>query len=319
MGSFARLKQVLEEKESFVLVCHQDPDGDAVGSLLGLGQVLSDRGKKVELFCADQIPAIFSYLPGIESIRHDFPRDPFDALILLDNGDMRRTGIVEEIKRLKKEAPPVVNIDHHAKNDLWKNVGINYADEQASSTSEIVYKILSGLDYEISPAVATALLTGIFYDTGGFRHSNTTQTVLDIASDLLKRGAKLRKISENITNLKPISLFKLWGIALNRLRINTDLQISYSVLLQSDLAGCGASEDEISGLVNLLNTVPEARAALLLYETLDGKIKGSLRTERDDVDLATLAKHLGGGGHKKAAGFTIAGKIEQGRDTWKVV
>jgi phosphoesterase RecJ-like protein len=183
----------------------------------------------------------------------------------------------------------------------------------------LVYKILVGLNYEINPSIATALLTGIFYDTGGFRHPNTSKQVLDIASDLLKKGARLKKISENIANSKPISVFKLWGLALSRLRLNPELGVSVSVLTQQDLIDCNASEDDISGLVNLLSSAPESRAALLLYETKDAKIKGSLRTERDNIDLAKLAQLLGGGGHKKASGFTIPGKLKIDDGHWEII
>lgn len=318
MGSFNKLKKLLEEKGRFLLVCHVEPDGDAVGSMLAMAENLEARGKKVELICHDRLPAIFSYLAGIEKVKTEIEYIDFDAIILLDCGDFKRTGLVKDITELKKQGIPIVNIDHHPKNDLWKIVDINYANDSASSASELVYNILVGLNYSINPSVATALLTGIFYDTGGFRHPNTTQQVLDIAADLLKRGAKLRKISDNIANSKSVSVFRLWGIALSRLRFNSALKMSISALTQADLEGCGASEDDISGLVNLLGSAPESRAALLLYETKDAKIKGSLRSDRDDIDLAKLAQALGGGGHKKASGFTISGQIMIDGDDWKV-
>lgn len=319
MGSFNKLKKLLEEKESFLLLCHVEPDGDAVGSMLGLREALKARGKSVQMVCKDKIPAIFSYLDDISLIEENFDGKQFEAVILLDNGDFRRTGFIDEIKDLKKAGVLIVNIDHHPKNDLWKIVDINHANENVSSTSELVYKILTGLGYEISPTTATALLTGIFYDTGGFRHANTSEAVLDIAGDLLRHGAKLKKISENIANSKTFPVFKLWGIALERLRINKELGISVSVLLQQDLIECGATEEDASGLVNLLSSAPESKAALLLCETKDAKIKGSLRTERDDVDLSKLAVLLGGGGHKKASGFIVPGRLQIEGEHWKII
>jgi bifunctional oligoribonuclease and PAP phosphatase NrnA len=318
VGSFNKLKKLLEEKESFLLICHSDPDGDAVGSVLALSEVLRSRGKKVASICKDNIPAIFNYLDGVVSIKNEI-KDDFDAVILLDNGDFKRTGFVEDIKALQKQGLPVLNIDHHPKNDLWKVVNINYCDEKASSTAELIYKIFIGIGYEINPSVATSLLTGIFYDTGGFRHPNTTETVLSIAAELLKKGAKLKKISENIANVKSMSVLKIWGIALNRLKYNKKLGISFSVISQKDLDSCGATEEDVSGLVNLLNSSPESKAALLLCETKDGKIKGSLRTDRDDVDVAKIAELLGGGGHRKASGFTIDGKLRRDGEEWRII
>lgn len=319
MGSFNKLKKLLEDRESFLLICHVEPDGDAVGSMLAMAETLKTKGKKVKLVCSGKIPEIFGYLDGIKEIKNEVKGHDFDAVILLDNGDFKRTGFVEVINQCKSKGIPILNIDHHPKNDLWKIVDINYASDRVSSASELVYSILIGMKYHVSPSIATALLTGIFYDTGGFRHPNTSEQVLDIAADLLKRGAKLKRISDNIANSKPVSVFKLWGIALSRLRVNQELGISISVLTQADLASCDATEDDVSGLVNLLSSAPESKAALLLYETNDAKIKGSLRSDSEGIDLSALAQALGGGGHKKASGFTISGKIKIDGDQWEIV
>lgn len=317
MGSFNKLKQILEEKKRFALVCHVDPDGDAIGALSALSASLEDRGKEPFPVCFDPVPPIFQFLLSGKTISRSLP-EKFDALILLDNGDRRRTGFPDEIPEIKRNLP-VINIDHHPKNDLWRMAIINYTDSSASSTCELLYRIFTGLQWEITPDIATSLLAGIFYDTGGFRHSNTSRIVLDTVADLLKKGARLKKITEKLENDRPFSLLKLWGIALDRLKFNEEFGISVSVLTRSDIEGVRAREEEISGLVNLLNSASESRASLLLYESERGKIKGSLRTDRDDIDLAQLAGVLGGGGHKKAAGFTLEGKIEiKGRE-WRVV
>ncbi len=167
--------------------------------------------------------------------------------------------------------------------------------------------------------MATALLTGIYFDTGGFRHSNTSDEVLSIASELLKRGARLQKITENTDNTRSFSLFKLWGVALERLRLNKKYGISVSVITVDDINKAGATEEEVSGLVNLLNSAPESEVAMLLCESFDAKIKGSLRTESDKIDVSRIAKLFGGGGHKKAAGFTIDGRIKIVGNHWTVV
>ena len=319
MGAFLKLKQALEEKKSFILICHVEPDGDAVGSMLAIKEYLESRDCLVAAVCRDKTPKVLNFLSGIGEIKQELPDFKPEAVILLDNGDFKRTGFQEEILRLKDQGVSIINIDHHPKNDLWKLVTINYADDQASSACEIVYRILTGLKHTLNSSLATKILAGIYLDTGGFRHPNTSDTVLGIVSELLKRGAKLKKISENMENSRPISMFRLWGIALKRLYFNEELGISVSVITAADLAETGASEEEISGLVNLLNSAPESRASLLLYETKDAKIKGSLRTDRDDVDLSKLAHYLGGGGHRKAAGFTISGRIEIVGDKWRVL
>lgn len=319
MGSFRKLKELLEEKNNFLLVCHIEPDGDAVGSTVSLSSLLKSRNKEVTILCKDLIPEVFQFIDGASEFVHKWPEKKFDAVILLDNGDSKRTGFCEEIQKARAQGIPIINIDHHSKNDLWKIVTVNYIDENASSTSEIVYRILSGLKIEVSPSTATALLSGIFYDTGGFKHANTTDAVFEIVSELLRCGGNLRKITKNIGNSFPVPKLKLWGIALSRLKFIERYGLSVSVLTQADLEETGALEDDISGFVNLLNSAPESKAALLLYETEAGKIKGSLRTERDNIDVSKLAELLGGGGHRKAAGFTLEGKIVRVDRDFKII
>ena len=310
------LKEIIGSKTSFLLIGHEKPDGDSVGSLLAFGGMLRSLGKSVKLVMKDPIPEVFSFLSGVESIESDFKEGQFDAICLLDNGDARRTGFLDLFPTFKDI--PIINIDHHPRNDLWKVASVNIIIENVSSTCEILFEIAKRLGIELNSETATALLLGFYGDTGGFRHANTSQNVLEVTSELLKHGGKLKKISENISGSKSISALRLWGIALNRLVFNSNLGISYSILQQEDIATAGASEDEVSGLVNLLNSAPESRVAILLYETEDGKLRGSLRTEDDKTDLSLLARHLGGGGHKKAAGFTINGKLENRDGKWNV-
>ena len=331
--NFDKLKKVLEEKRSFVLVCHIDPDGDAIGSLSALAEVLESSDKVVYRVCKDHIPDIFNFLANSSLIQSHWPEPPapraratsesmtggFDAIILLDNGDFRRTGFTEEILSAKNRNIPIINIDHHPKNDLWRVANINCADDSVSSTCEILFNILTDFWYEINNSVATSLLAGIFYDTGSFQHQNTTQKVLEITSELLKKGAKLKTISQKMVNARSLALFKLWGIALRRLTVNSQYGISYSILTQKDLKETAATEEEISGLVSLLNTNASSKAALLLYETGDGKIKGDLRTENDHLNLSKFAELLSGGGHRKAAGFTITGGIEASDGKWRII
>ena len=310
MGSFSKIKNLLEEKNSFLLIGHIDPDGDCLGSILALGEFLENRGKSVLLACKDRVPKVFQFLPNSNKIKSDFLVGDFDAVILLDNGDFRRTGFSDRLRPLIKKTR-IINIDHHTKNDLWKIADINYVDEEASSTSEILYDLFVGIGAEITPDMATNLLAGIFNDTGGFKHPNTSTRVLQITSSLLKRGARLKKISQNLFCNHSIEMLKLWGIALDRLIVNEKYHIVSSIILQKDLIETGATENDISGLVNLINTIPNCKIALLLYETFDGRIKGSLRTESDNINIADLAKIFGGGGHKKRpAGHDLFGRSD---------
>lgn len=319
MRSLSKLEKILGDHKNFLLICHERPDGDSVGSLLALGEILENMDKEVRLVSKDPVPEVFKFLSGSEKIKNDFSLDNFEAVILLDNGDFHRTGFPERLCSINQESIHLINIDHHPKNDLWRTARVNFVDVEVSSTCELIYKMVSRLNLEISSSIATALLTGIFTDTGGFQHSNTSEEVLGAASALLNRGAKLRQISANIANSRSVEMLKLWGIALNRLIFDCGIGLAYSILTLEDIENAGATENEVSGLVNLINAIPESRVALLLYETSDGRVKGSLRTETDNIDMSKLAEILGGGGHKKASGFSLVGQFDCKNGIWQII
>ena len=318
MGSFSRIKTIIDEGEKFLLICHVKPDGDSIGAMLGLAEALCNIGKKADMVCKDPIPEFFSFLKHVDGIKNDFLAGEYDAIVLIDNGDLNRTGFAERIKLINQKQRPVINIDHHKKNDLWKLAAVNYSDESAPSATYLIFKILKGLKIPITPSIATYLSLGLFTDTGGFQHSNTTPEVFEMMSALLSHGAKFNLISNNIYYQKPVTSLKLWGMALKKLRHIEEYGLVYSVITKEDIQKLKASEDEVSGLVNLMASIPEARTALLIYETLDGNIKGSLRTEKNDIDVSILASLLGGGGHKKAAGFTIPGELGSTGNSWLI-
>lgn len=305
MGSFSKIKTILEEKDSFLLIGHEKPDGDCIGSAIALRHALQNFGKSADMACVDEIPEIFQFLPETKEFKKDFLIGEYDAIILVDNGDLKRTGFGERILEAKK---PIINIDHHTKNDLWRIATANYAKE-SSSTAFLIYEILKGIGSKITPEIATALLLGIYNDTGGFQHSNTSKEVLNTVSGLMSAGANLDLISKNIYHAKSTSSLKLWGIALDRLTFDKESGLVTSVILKKDIEKANATEDEVSGLVNLMSAIDEAKVALLLYESENGKLRGSLRTEKSGVNVSELAKLFGGGGHKKAAGFSIDGRL----------
>jgi phosphoesterase RecJ-like protein len=225
----------------------------------------------------------------------------------------------ERILALKKKQIPLINIDHHPKNDIWREATVNHVNPEASSACEIVYEIIENLGVGITPHLATALLMGIYTDTGGFRHPNTSQSVLNITSKLLNQGAKLRIISENVSNSRSVAMLKLWGIALSRIH-KSESGLVLSVVTREDIEAAKANDDDLSGVVNMINTIPGAKVAMLLSETPDGKIKASLRTESERIDVSKIAAFFGGGGHRKAAGFTITGRLEKiDTNRWKIV
>jgi len=314
----SKVLQKIEKSERILLITHENPDGDALGSLLAL-YLCFKNSKHVVAICPTKITSPFLFLPAVENVKQDFLLGDFDLIIILDCGDLRRTGFANRLKELSRHKKKIINIDHHPKNDLHKIAAINIIDYSASSTSELVYRLINELNLEIDKDIATALLCGLYTDTAAFKHSNTTDAVLGIASELLKKGARLNKITGNITNKKSISALKLWGLALSRIKINKELKLVTSCISKKDIEECSASASDLAGIVNMINTIPLTHAAILFSEVESGKIKASIRTESDKIDVSRLAQIFGGGGLKKASGFTIDGHLVNKSGNWQIV
>ena len=307
-----------KRSENILLLTHENPDGDALGSILGLGLALKNMGKKVSFVCSDAVPKPFVFLPFSREIKKDFLLGDFDLIIIMDCGDLRRTGFPERLKDFSSARKKIINIDHHPKNDLHRISSANLIDYDSSSTAEIIYKLLKSMSVEINSEIATCLLCGIYTDTGALKHSNTTPNTLKIASDLLHSGARLKKITTNITNGRSVAALKLWGIALSRIQKNERLGMVNSFITKNDFLRCSAATSDLAGVVNMINSIPNTKAAILFSETEDGKIKASLRTESDNVDVSRIAHIFGGGGLKKASGFTIEGRLIVKNGRWYV-
>ncbi|MCX6810556.1 MAG: bifunctional oligoribonuclease/PAP phosphatase NrnA [Candidatus Berkelbacteria bacterium] len=321
MASYTKLITFLErdDNQRFLLVAHERPDGDTVSATLAMARSLKLLGKKITVASSQGVPEVFKYLPDWRDAKDDFLIGDFDAIILIDNGDLKRTGYSDRIIKARDRGIPIINIDHHPKNDIWKYANINVVDETASSTCEIIFGLFRKMNIDLETDIATMLLTGIYTDTGGFQHANVSAKTFSAAAELMSHGAKLKNISTNISNHKSLSMLKLWGIALDRIVKLDDIKLVYSIITCADIESVGASDQDLAGVVNLISTIPDDVATLLLYETPDGKIKGSLRTESAKVDVARIASLFGGGGHKRAAGFVIEGKLEKTNGGWKIV
>lgn len=303
-----KIKDHLDKSQNILILMHQSPDGDTISSSLALATYFRRLGKKVDLAVNDEIPKVFEFLLSEDEVKRDFLLGDYDLVFAVDCGDAVRTGFPERLQKLSK-TKPFINIDHHFKNNLHKIASLNIIDDTASATAEIVFEILRELGAKIDSKVATFILAGIYYDTGGFQHSNVTERTLSIVSECLRYGGRVSLVSKNISLSKKTAGLKLWGLALRRMMVKKN-GIVLTYLNTGDLESVGAEVEDASGIVNLINSVPESRVALLLIETPDGKIKASLRTEEDKVDVSKIARLFGGGGHRKAAGFTVDGKLE---------
>lgn len=301
MQKFEEIKALISNSERILILLHSFPDGDTISSSLALCDYLKGLGKKVDCAVKGGVPPVFNFLPGISEIKNDFLLGDYDLIFAIDCGDANRTGFPVRLEQVCK-TKPLINIDHHLRNNLHKISKVNLVDDRASAAAEIVFKLLKYVNANIDARIATYILAGIYYDTGGFQHPNVTVETLQIASECLRLGGRIGLVSQNLSFSRKYSTLKLWGVALKKMRVKEDGIVS-TYLSRSDLMLCGATEDDASGIVNLINTIPETKIAILLVETENGKIKASLRTESNKIDVSQLARLFEGGGHRKAAGF----------------
>jgi len=305
----------LKSANNLALVSHQNPDGDTLGSAVAMAEYLQTLGKEVRIFCLSPVPDKFDFLRHIGLVSQDekiFAQA--DTIAVLDSGDLKYAGVAEIIK---DTAATIINIDHHATNANYGH--INMVVPTASSTTEVVYNFFKTNNIHTTPSMACALLTGLITDTDNFSNSATTYTSLTAAGELLRLGANWTLINNQLVRNKSISTLKLWGVVLSRLNKKSpsggspaggeEIDMAYTYLTTADIAEHDASEADVEGIANFLNKLDGAKISLFLKEMPAGKIKGSFRTTHEDMDVSALAKKLGGGGHKKAAGFTADGSI----------
>jgi len=312
---FQRTKRLIDKAERILLIAHRKPDGDTLGTCVALQHALVKEGKTVQKACIDDIPDRYSYMTDIRDFIKEFNYKNYDLLIVCDAGASYMTDYHKIYPEIFKGDVPVINMDHHSSNDNFGTV--NIVDHHAASTTVILYRFFKYAGYNFTPQIATAILTGLYNDTGSFMHQNTSPETLQIAGEMTAEGGRVVDVSRNLFKTTPVSTLKLWGRVLENLKINSE-GIALSVITKQDFDECGAQIDELSGAVDFINCVPGTKFTVLLHEDDAGNVKGSFRTRNENVDLEEIAGKFGGGGHKKAAGFSIPGRLE--KDVrWKIV
>jgi phosphoesterase RecJ-like protein len=286
--------------KTVTIIAHLRPDGDAVGSLLGLTLSLEASGKNVMPVLADGIPPRFQFLPGADRVRNTIPNE-MDLLITLDCADLERAGLSEKHPR-----QPDINIDHHPTNTRFAK--FNLVDPSASATAEILYDLSGPLCLPINTDVATNLITGLITDTIGFRTENVTPKVLRVAADLMEFGADLHDAYYRGMVDRSYLEARFWGLGLSRLQMDAGVLWTSLTLEDSRSIGYGGKGD--ADLIDLLSTITDVQVAIVFVEQSRGKVKVSWRS-RKGTDVSRLAEKFGGGGHEPAAGAMIDGDLEE--------
>jgi len=286
-----------------LVVSHKRPDGDAIGSLLGIGLALSDAGKDVQMVISDGVPDNFGFLMGSELIKTK-PVGNVDYIIVVDSSEIDRTDDV-----LNGHGTPDLNIDHHKTNTHFAK--INLVDMHAAATAEILANYLPFFGLKITSPIANALLAGIVTDTIGFRTTNVNPKTLKLTALLMELGGDLADIYQRTIVDQSLSAARYWGAGLSKLQMENGLIWTTLTLADRDNAGYVYRDD--ADLIKILSAIDGARIAVIFTEQVGGYVKiswrlcGSLPT---DLDVSEIAQEYGGGGHKAAAGADVKGQIQ---------
>lgn len=306
--------------DHFLLIAHKKPDGDTVGSITAMANVLERWGKNFVAYCKDLPDHHYRFLPLVEKITKDdqfvLTHQPYECVIVFDSGDLAYAGVDTLVSSLSPR-PFIINIDHHRTNTRYGD--INVVVETAASTTEVVAAMFEAERVEMTQEIATCLLTGLVTDTGSFTNPATSVSALNAASMLVEHGGKFRTILKQLVANRTLPSLRLWAECFNRLQVIEPWNIAVTVITKEDQETFGIAEEQTEGIANFLNSLAGVNAIMVLKEQLNGFVKASLRTTREDIDVARFAQFFGGGGHKKAAGFTVAGKLEKTSDSWRIV
>ncbi len=304
MNSLKEIAGFLQEEDNFIVVGHEGPDPDSLGSMLGLYFGLTKLGKRCRVVSADPLPPYLTW-PGLERVEHwgaEF--DPGESIVIVVDCEPQRTGAIAPGVL---QAKSLVNIDHHQRG---RGVGqLVYVEPQEAATSVIVYRLLKELRVPFDREIATALYGGIVGDTGGFRHANTSSEVLRIAGELLEYGLDPAKIAREIFSMQPLGFLQLLGFALSNLQTAQNGRLVWMAVSYEDFRRFDVDPEFTDHLVSYARSLDSAEIALVLREVSPGLVRLGLRSNA--VDVARLARHFGGGGHKLASGATIQGDFQQ--------
>jgi bifunctional oligoribonuclease and PAP phosphatase NrnA len=301
----------LRSHDRFLLVTHENPDGDALGSLLATKLALDAMGKDSEMYLYGDAPLPREYgFMGLDGLLRQLPDDAGErVLVALDCANESRMGPVPE---LREQAPLTLDIDHHHDNSCFGDVNLVVGD--ASSTGEVLRDVFAELDVALTPEIAEALYIAVVTDTGRFQYTNTTPKALRLAAELVEAGADVHRVFQGVYESVEFAKLKLLARALDRAQVYEGGRLVVSHLLRSDFTELNAAEAYSEGIIDYLRAVEGAEMAALIREPprREGpKRRVSLRASNDELDVSALARKSDGGGHRQAAGFSSDASVDE--------
>lgn len=298
MNDTGRIRELLLGSQKPLVLTHERPDGDAIGSLLAMGLALQNMGKVPSMLMVDGLPSRYRFMTGAEQVVREIP-ETYDAVIVLDCSDLARIGI--ELMN-----PPDLNIDHHPTNEMFAQ--INYVDHSTAATTELLYRLFQELDIVLDIHICNALMLGLITDTIGFRTPSVHPGLFIIVADLLEKGADLTTLYDRALNQRSFVGARYWGRGLAHLERQGDML--WTQLTLADRQAVDYPGDDDADLVNLLTTIESPKIVLIFVEQPEDRVKVSWRSQIG-YDVAQVATVFGGGGHAQASGAMIAGSLSE--------
>ncbi|MBA3321121.1 MAG: bifunctional oligoribonuclease/PAP phosphatase NrnA [Pyrinomonadaceae bacterium] len=299
----SQVVELIERKHRFAITSHVRPDGDSLGSSLGLYWLLLALGKDPEVIMRDPVPHAYQKLPGVGTVRVTPAVDvPYDAVFVIECSDVDRPGLIDLEKQL------VVNIDHHSTTALFGT--INWIDSTASAVGEMIYNLCKAIGVRPSKEIAECVYTALVTDTGSFHYSNTSERTFKVASELVRAGVKPAKISQAVFNNYPWSKLALLSDVLATARHDASGRVAWLRQTLEMQERASASDEDSDGFVNYPMSCGAVEAVAFLKETAPGVYRTSLRS-KGEVNVARIAERFGGGGHRNAAGCALYGDWDE--------
>jgi bifunctional oligoribonuclease and PAP phosphatase NrnA len=297
-----RILEAVRQSKTFCVVGHLRPDGDCVGSQLGLMQALRNEGKKVVCWNEDAIPRKYKFLDPDGYFQKPKAGGRFDCVIALDCASFERLGRAGKCIARRKT---FINIDHHESNTRYADV--NWVSAREPSCGELVYRLLKVARWPITRRIADCLFTAVSTDTGSFQYSSTRPGTFHVGGELVTRGANLSKICDEVYQSYPLTRMRLLRHLYNKFRLTADDRIAWFWLKPADFARTGAESNDTEGLIDHIRAVEPVVVACVFEEIEPGLTRLSLRSKSDQVNVNEIAAQFGGGGHPAAAGARIQG------------
>ncbi len=303
-----QISGLLRSQNSFLVLTHYRPDGDAVGSQLALVHLLKDLGKQVEAWNDDPVPAKFLFLPGSGAIQRP-PAEPkdFDVVIAIDISTWQRVGSAAQRIDKKKY---FINIDHHVSNEKFAE--INWIVPDAPASGQIAYDLIKRGGFNLTIDIATCLFTAISTDTGSFSYANTTAESLRVAAELVNAGVDVGETCRHVYESYPFTRLQLLQKALAGITLTENNKVAYCWVTSDMFQESGAKREDTEGLIDYARSIDGVYVALLFEESQEPhKVRVSLRSKHPRIDVNSIARHFGGGGHHEAAGARITGEMHE--------